>query len=74
MECRELRFSAHALGRMSERGVSPADVRQLVDTGEVIENYPAISPSRACCFLARPRGECCTRSSLATPRAAGASW
>ena len=44
MECIELVFSSHAVQRMFERGISPSDVRSIVNSGEVIAEYPDDKP------------------------------
>ena len=33
-------FRVHAIQRMAERGISVEDVRRILETGEVIEDYP----------------------------------
>ena len=40
MGARRLVFRVHAIQRMFQRGVSLEDVRQVLTTGEVIEEYP----------------------------------
>jgi hypothetical protein len=37
-------YRVHAIQRMFERGINRADVRRVIDTGEVIENYPNDTP------------------------------
>ena len=39
-----LRFTAHALERMFERGVSPKDCETVLEEGETIEQYPEDQP------------------------------
>jgi hypothetical protein len=34
-------FRIHAVQRMSERGISEQDVREILSAGESIEEYPA---------------------------------
>jgi hypothetical protein len=36
----KLIFRIHAIQRMFERKVNPEDVRSILDSGEIIENYP----------------------------------
>ena len=36
----KLVFRVHAIRRMFERGITIADVRNVLDNGEVIEDYP----------------------------------
>lgn len=40
MECKEILFSGHAMQRMFERGITTADVRSVIASGDTIENYP----------------------------------
>jgi hypothetical protein len=40
----EIVFRVHAVQRMFERSITEADVRQIVLTGEVIEDYPTDWP------------------------------
>lgn len=46
-------FRAHAIRRMFGRGVTLADVRQVVDSGEVIENRPDDLPYPSRLLLGR---------------------
>lgn len=44
MECSEVIFSRHAVERMFERGLSPRDVRTVLEHGEVIAEIPDDKP------------------------------
>ncbi len=44
MASRRLVFRLHALRALAQRGITAADVRQALDTGKVIENYPTDTP------------------------------
>lgn len=44
MSDRKLRISTHAAVRMYERGIEPEDIRHVLETGEVIEDYPDDKP------------------------------
>jgi len=44
MDCREIRFSRHAIERMFERAISPGTVKSIVRDGEVIASYPDDRP------------------------------
>jgi hypothetical protein len=44
MNCGIIRFSRHAMQRMFERGIDPENVREIVETGEIIETYPDDTP------------------------------
>jgi hypothetical protein len=39
-----LTFRLHAVQRMTERGIQVADVRHVLATGDVIEDYPNVYP------------------------------
>uniref|UniRef100_A0A831U4S1 DUF4258 domain-containing protein n=1 Tax=Geobacter metallireducens TaxID=28232 RepID=A0A831U4S1_GEOME len=51
-------FRTHALLRMSQRGIAPQDVREALEQGEVIEDYPDDRPYPSCLVL----GRCGSRS------------
>jgi hypothetical protein len=51
MECREVVFSSHAVKRMFERGINPIDVRAIINSGEVIAEYPDDTPYPSCIVL-----------------------
>ena len=44
MAYEQLVFRVHALQRMFRRGISEADVKQVLETGEAIEDYPEDRP------------------------------
>jgi hypothetical protein len=48
---RRIIFRIHAIQRMFERGIDEADVRAVLITGEVIEDYPADTPYPSCLLL-----------------------
>lgn len=37
-------FRIHAIKRMFQRSISPANVRRVLETGEIIETYPEDTP------------------------------
>lgn len=37
-------YRIHAIKRMFQRGISPASVRRVLETGEIIETYPEDTP------------------------------
>lgn len=39
-----LSFRVHAIRRMFQRQVSPADIRRVLATGEIIKDYPDDTP------------------------------
>lgn len=41
---RRIIFRIHAIQRMFERGIDEADVRVVLTTGEVLEDYPTDTP------------------------------
>lgn len=44
MSQRSLVFRTHAVKRMFERGISVAEIRSVLETGDVIEEYPNDRP------------------------------
>ena len=44
MNCKDFRFSGHAIRRMFDRQVSPADVRAVIDDSEIVRDYPDDQP------------------------------
>ena len=44
MRCREVKFTAHSVQRMFERGISHSQVLEIVEKGEVIKEYPEDKP------------------------------
>jgi hypothetical protein len=40
MQCQVLIFTGHAVTRMFERGVTTAQVRSVIEAGEIIAAYP----------------------------------
>jgi len=46
-----LTFRLHATQRMFQRGISVDDVRQVVEGGNVVEDYPDDQPYPSCLLL-----------------------
>ena len=44
MDCKEVKFTGHALRRMFERGIGVDDVLAVVASGETVANYPEDTP------------------------------
>lgn len=44
MRCASIRFSGHAIRRMFERGLSAESIREVVEQGETINDYPDDTP------------------------------
>jgi hypothetical protein len=51
MDCKEIIYTGHAVTRMFERNVNTSDIRQVIESGEVIADYPDDSPSPSCLLL-----------------------
>jgi hypothetical protein len=49
-------FRVHALRRMFERGISDEDVRQVLEFGDTIEEYPDDRPYPSRLMLGMPAG------------------
>ncbi len=54
MQAGRLVFWLHAIRRMYERKIGVEDVRQVVASGEVIEEYPDDTPYSGCLMLGWP--------------------
>ncbi len=48
---RKIRWSAHSLARIQERGLSRNDVIDCILSGEIIEDYPEDFPHPSCLIL-----------------------
>jgi hypothetical protein len=51
MDCGEIIFSGHAAERMFRRKITPAQVRAVLESGEIIAEYPEDTPFPSCLFL-----------------------
>lgn len=61
-----IRWTAHVLKRLLQRGISQADVVQAIQGGEIIEDYPDDYPYPSCLLLGAgaagdPLHVCCGR-------------
>ena len=48
---RAIKFTAHILARLEERGIFPSDIRHCITTGHIIEQYPDDYPYPICLVL-----------------------
>jgi len=46
-----IRWTAHVLKRLLQRGISQADVIQAIQSGKIIEDYPGDYPYPSCLLL-----------------------
>ena len=53
------RFTLHALERIIERGIQPAEIKEAILNGEVIESYPEDKYGPSCLIFGK-----CTRKIL----------
>ena len=51
MDCLEMIFTGHAMQRLFERQISIADVKAIIETGEIIADYPHDCPHPSCLML-----------------------
>jgi hypothetical protein len=51
MNCQQIIFSQHALQRMFERGIQTNAIRAVIESGEVIGDYPDDRPFPSCLIL-----------------------
>ncbi len=57
MDCKQIRFSRHAVERSFERGILPDHVVQAIAIGEVIETYPEDEPYPSVLVLGYIKGQ-----------------
>ena len=48
---RAVKYTAHIMARLEERGIYPSDIRQCIQTGRIIEQYPDDYPFPSCLVL-----------------------
>ena len=51
MNCQQIIFSQHAVQRMFERGIQTNAIRAVIESGEVIGDYPDDQPFPSCLAL-----------------------
>jgi len=51
LACSSIKIGEHALGRMFNRGIEVADIRAVIQNGEIIANYPVDKPYPSCLIL-----------------------
>ncbi len=48
---RAIKWTAHVLARLQERGINPSDIKNCIATGRIIEQYPDDYPFPSCLIL-----------------------
>lgn len=48
---RAIKWTAHVLARLQERGIEPSDIKHCIATGRIIEQYPDDYPFPSCLIL-----------------------
>jgi len=48
---RAIKWTAHVLARLQERGIDPSDIKTCITTGRIIEQYPDDYPFPSCLVL-----------------------
>ena len=46
-----IKWTAHILARLQERGIQPSDIKHCISTGRIIEQYPDDYPFPSCLVL-----------------------
>ena len=46
-----IKWTAHVLARLQERGIEPSDIKNCITTGRIIEQYPDDYPFPSCLVL-----------------------
>ena len=44
MQCNTIHFSSHAITRMFERGLNPEAIENIINSGEIVADYPQDEP------------------------------
>lgn len=47
----KIKWTAHSLMRLQKRDIHPSDIRNCIQSGEIIEQYPADYPYPSCLLL-----------------------
>ena len=55
MYCRYVKYSGHAINQMFQRQISREEVRKVIDSGEVIKEYPDDKPYPSKLMLGFPQ-------------------
>jgi hypothetical protein len=55
VEADDYRLTIHALERCAERDISPQEVREVLLSGEIIENYPQDKFGQSCLVCGRTK-------------------
>ncbi len=63
---RKIRWSAHSLARLQERGLSRDDVISCILSGEIIEDYPEDFPHPSCLVFGYADGSKAVHSVVGT--------
>lgn len=50
-EAGTIKWTAHVLARVQERGIEPSDIKNCITTGRIIEDYPDDYPYPSCLVL-----------------------
>lgn len=50
-EARAIKWTAHVVARLQERGIEPSDIKNCIITGRIIEQYPDDYPFPSCLVL-----------------------
>jgi len=46
-----IKWTAHVVARLQERGIEPSDIKNCIATGRIIEDYPNDYPYPSCLVL-----------------------
>lgn len=50
-EAGTIKWTAHVVARLQERGIEPSDIKNCIATGRIIEDYPDDYPYPSCLVL-----------------------
>ena len=52
-----IKWTAHVIARLQERGIEPSDIKSCIMTGRIIEQYPDDYPYPSCLVLGSAASE-----------------
>ncbi len=52
-----IKWTSHVMARLQERMINPSDIRNCIETGRIIEQYPEDYPYPSCLVLGNAKSE-----------------
>lgn len=57
MDCKTLKYSEHAVVQMFRRNITTFEVKQVIESGQIIKMYPGDRPYPSCLILGKLNGK-----------------